>query len=245
MTQTKKTILIVDDEEDLREAMVFDFKRKGFEVKSASNGVEAFKIVETELLDVVLTDARMPNGDGLELINKMRERNHALPPVILVTGFADITAEQAYARGCDGIFAKPFDRKALFEYVDRCTVSAESRFKRKDGLSEVNMAFGLKLMRSNQVIESKAISFGRGGMFCILNHEFPSLGENIEFNLATSVPQIKQIAGRGVVRWTRATAQENLTIGCGIEITDLNDDCRKSVIEWMESLKTKCYIPRN
>lgn len=244
MASDKKSILIVDDEEDLRDAMAFDFTRKGFEVVTASNGQDAYKTVESRHLDLVLTDARMPNGDGLELISKIRARNGSHPPVFLVTGFADITLEQAYARGTDGVFNKPFDRKALFEQVERALLSLNDRLKGKAGESDVQMSSGLKLMNSGIVVPSSITSVGRCGIFCKLGKEFPSLGEMVEFSLDCPSASLNQVAGRGVVRFTRATGQDELPMGCGVELTYLNEKSRAEVGRWIEAHPVKALIPK-
>ena len=118
MTDLKDiTLLIVDDEESLRDAMVYDFKRRGFNVLDASNGTQAFEIVKKTKVDIVLTDVRMPGGDGVELLDHIKAYNPELPVVMFITGFADITLEEAYDKGVDAVFAKPFDRKALLTAV--------------------------------------------------------------------------------------------------------------------------------
>ena len=66
------TILIVDDEIDLRDSIAFDYKRKGFNVLVASSGNEAFEIVKKNKVNVVLSDVRMPDGDGIELLYNIK-----------------------------------------------------------------------------------------------------------------------------------------------------------------------------
>jgi DNA-binding NtrC family response regulator len=113
----KYALLVVDDEETLREAIAFDFKRKGFNVQSAANGTQALEIVKQAPIDLIISDVRMPNGDGLELLREVRRRDPEVPVVVFVTGFADATEEECLRRGAWKVFAKPFDRKALFATV--------------------------------------------------------------------------------------------------------------------------------
>ena len=107
------TILIVDDDAALRKALVFDFTRKGFQVLSAGNGKDAYELVKNQRVDLILTDVRMPGGDGVELLDRVKSLCPELPIVIFITGFTDLTIVDAYAKGVDAIFAKPFDRKML------------------------------------------------------------------------------------------------------------------------------------
>jgi DNA-binding response OmpR family regulator len=68
------SILVVEDEEELRNILCMFFKRRKAKVFSASNGEIAFEIVNREKIDVVLSDVRMPGTDGIWLLNKLRER---------------------------------------------------------------------------------------------------------------------------------------------------------------------------
>src|SRR5665647_200205 len=112
------TILIVDDEELLREALAFDFRRRGYNVILAGSGKEALAFLEKNHVNVVISDVRMPNGNGLELLAAIKKRNVFLPVVMLITGFADLSLEEAYNLGADAVFPKPFDRQALQAAVE-------------------------------------------------------------------------------------------------------------------------------
>ena len=113
----KYKILIVDDEETLRDALVFDFKRRGFTVFSAENAAKAFGIVEENSPDIVISDIRMPGGNGLSLLKKIRERDPDVPVVMFITGFADATEAECLEKGVKKVITKPFDRKVLLEAV--------------------------------------------------------------------------------------------------------------------------------
>jgi two-component system, NtrC family, response regulator GlrR len=112
----KFTVLVVDDEADLRDAIVYDFKRRGFTVLSAVSGASAYRQIEVQTVDIVVSDVRMPEGDGTFLLEKIRASGRKIP-VILVTGFTDHTEQELLAKGAVKVFAKPFDRKALMRAV--------------------------------------------------------------------------------------------------------------------------------
>src|SRR4051794_4953181 len=109
----KYKILVVDDEEGIRDAIVFDFKRKGFTVMSAENGIKAFEIVKATKIHLVISDMRMPGGDGMSLLEEIRKYDPQIPTVIFITGFADVTEAECLAKGARKVLAKPFDRKVL------------------------------------------------------------------------------------------------------------------------------------
>ena len=134
LENSKFNILVVDDEAILRSAIVFDFKRKGFNVLDAENGAQAFEIVKANKIDLVLTDVRMPGGDGIELLDKIKALNASLPVVMFITGFADISLEEAYDKGVDAVFAKPFDRKALLAAVLKALSDINDKWTSRKGV---------------------------------------------------------------------------------------------------------------
>lgn len=109
-------ILIVDDEAELRDAIVFDFKRKGFTVYSAENGIKAIEILKNHKIDLVISDIRMPECDGLALLERIRSTTDGKPPsLIFITGFTDVTVDECLVRGAVMVFSKPYDRKELMK----------------------------------------------------------------------------------------------------------------------------------
>lgn len=106
-------VLIVDDESDLRQALAFDFRRRGCQVFEASSGRTAIEVVRLHRIDVVLSDVRMPNGSGVDLLKEIREIDPDLPIVLLATGFADLTEAEALELGAYALLEKPIDRKRM------------------------------------------------------------------------------------------------------------------------------------
>jgi DNA-binding NtrC family response regulator len=110
-------VLVVDDEELLRDSMVYDFKRKGFTVFSAGNGVSALETVRTHDIHLVLSDISMPGGGGIKLLEEVRAFHASIPVVILMTGFTDTSNADFVSQGAFGVVFKPFDRKILMASV--------------------------------------------------------------------------------------------------------------------------------
>jgi CheY-like chemotaxis protein len=110
-----KTILVVDDEPSVLFALSegLSDRRHGVRVTTAANGIEAVAVLEAGPVDLVLTDLRMPDMDGFELLAFLR-RNHAALPVILMTalGNAETSARLATA-GSFECLPKPFDLPEL------------------------------------------------------------------------------------------------------------------------------------
>jgi CheY-like chemotaxis protein len=113
MKPSQKTVLVVDDEPDIREIFKDEFSYLGFRVLEAENGVLALALVESESVDLVVSDVRMPGGDGIEFLKKCRQRNAKSPKFFLVTGFHSNTDQEVMGFGAQGIFYKPFDLNTL------------------------------------------------------------------------------------------------------------------------------------
>jgi len=122
MTQTTTSnshrILLVDDDESVRDMMSLTLENKGFDVVSASSVTEALKLIVTETFDVLITDLHMPNpSDGFAVITAMR---HSQPSALtlLVSGYPDVkSAMEAILLETDDIIVKPFAPGKLADIV--------------------------------------------------------------------------------------------------------------------------------
>jgi DNA-binding NtrC family response regulator len=106
------TILVVDDEELIRETIAADFHRKGFKVLTAENGNRAFEFIITQPIDLVISDVQMPECDGPALLKKTQETKPSLP-FIFMSGGSTITEAECLRMGARKFLMKPFDFKAL------------------------------------------------------------------------------------------------------------------------------------
>jgi DNA-binding response OmpR family regulator len=111
--RSSATVLLVDDDSAHRNAIAFDFKRKGYRVLQAGSGSEAWEIIQKEEVHLVITDIRMPDGNGVDLLRRIKDRDPNLPPVILMTGYTDLNLDGATDWGAEAVFLKPFERKEL------------------------------------------------------------------------------------------------------------------------------------
>ncbi len=104
----KTKILIVDDEDDLRELLASEFEFHGYEVYAAESGTAAMMVLDKVKVDIVLSDVRMPNGNGVWLLQQIRGKFGTSLPVFFLTGFSDINEEKAVKLDSQGLFHKPF-----------------------------------------------------------------------------------------------------------------------------------------
>jgi CheY-like chemotaxis protein len=83
-----KKILVVDDEENIRELYKEEFEELGYGVTTVADGVEALRAMEDAKFDLVTLDMRMPDMDGIETLRKMKEKDSTLP-VIICTAYEE------------------------------------------------------------------------------------------------------------------------------------------------------------
>lgn len=101
-------ILIVDDDQDIREMLGNYFSREGYEVDYACDGEEGLEITKKKSFSLILLDIMMPKMDGYVMLAKLRE--FCDTPVILLTGKGEQTDKiKGFTKGCDDYVVKPFD----------------------------------------------------------------------------------------------------------------------------------------
>ena len=106
-------VLVVDDEAELVRAMARILKARGFEVQTASNGMEALEILTKQTFDVMLVDLVMPGMSGLELLKRAKTLQEQLE-VVMMTAYADVdTAVTSVKAGAYDFLTKPFDAGRL------------------------------------------------------------------------------------------------------------------------------------
>jgi excisionase family DNA binding protein len=109
-------VLIVDDDEQVREYVRVNLEAEGYSVREAGNAEEGLLAVEESTPDLVLLDVMMPQVDGWEMLQQLQERHGEAVPVVMFSGKADAaTADEVAERGARGFIGKPFDPGQLIE----------------------------------------------------------------------------------------------------------------------------------
>ena len=119
-TKISRRILIVDDEEDLRDILTFILKKFCSNIFVSSNITEAYQSFIDNKIELVISDIKMPGGDGFKLLDKIRQNTTcAQPRFIFISGGNDITDEQSVLikTQTDGLFSKPFQIKVITEKI--------------------------------------------------------------------------------------------------------------------------------
>jgi len=116
-----EAILIVDDEKNYPPILSAILKEEGFETLTAFSGEEALEILKDSDVDLVLTDMKMPFMDGIELLERIKDKDSELP-VIMMTAHGTVEkAVEAMQKGAYNYIMKPFDNERLIIYVNKAT----------------------------------------------------------------------------------------------------------------------------
>lgn len=119
MTRKPPHILLVDDDESMRDSIAFALRDRGVVVSEQTSGNRALAFLQSHSVDLIITDIRMPDGDGIALLTAVAQLKPR-PPVIVISGFS-VDEEELMAQGAYGILMKPFDLKQLYSLVSEAT----------------------------------------------------------------------------------------------------------------------------
>lgn len=106
-------LLIVEDEEIIRNNLVSSFKERGFAIESAANGEDGLFLAEEYPIDLAIVDIGLPGITGLELISKLRESGNPLPVIVLTARDTWQDKVEGLSTGADDYMAKPFQFEEL------------------------------------------------------------------------------------------------------------------------------------
>ena len=124
-------ILVVDDDDIFRTAVEKNLKMAGHEIRSAENGSKGLGQLSSEKPDLIISDIRMPEMDGVEMLKAIRATSQI--PIILMTGFAEIMETQtAHSLGANDFIPKPFTSEDLNHAIERCLRPAHKAATKDD-----------------------------------------------------------------------------------------------------------------
>lgn len=225
----KKSILLVDDESDLRLAIKDTLVSNGFDVTEASDGAEGLQKFLTRSFDLVLSDIRMPRMSGFDMLNEIRKRCGSAVPIVLMTGYSEVSAQSAYARGANALFWKPFLRRPLLDTIRSLLLPVQERWTKAPVADVTNLP----------LLQGSLENLGIGGFFSPMKSEFPEVGTKVRFLITGLGPDV---FGVGVVRCVRRHGESGYQAGCGVEFQWVEEGS-KELLEKIQSMTTKSYIP--
>ncbi len=149
-----RTILVVDDEDFVRDTLRIHLERAGYRVVTADDGEDAIEALKAHDISLIITDIKMPGIDGFGVLSYV-EQNYSFLPVVMLTGYVDVeVGVAAMTRGACDYVAKPVGKKELIATVERALGEVESaREKESFQLSGVYL-----LTDGGKLIHHKAVA---------------------------------------------------------------------------------------
>ncbi|MEO8412022.1 MAG: response regulator transcription factor [Ginsengibacter sp.] len=134
--QNKLSILLVEDEENLQDALRLNFEMEGYEVTSAYDGAEALKAVHNEYFDLIILDVMLPEIDGITVCENIRLFNSEIPILILSAKNNSADRVMGLQKGADDYLTKPFDLTELLIRV-RKLINKSKLISSKHPIAEI------------------------------------------------------------------------------------------------------------
>ncbi|ABR85608.1 MULTISPECIES: two-component system response regulator RssB [Pseudomonas aeruginosa group] len=156
MHKVSATLLIIDDDEVVRESLAAYLEDSSFKVLQATNGLQGLQIFESEQPDLVICDLRMPQIDGLELIRRIRETASETPIIVLSGAGVMNDAVEALRLGAADYLIKPLEDLAVLEHsvrraLDRAHLRVENqRYRDKLEAANRELQASLNLLQEDQ-----------------------------------------------------------------------------------------------
>ena len=135
MSQTKASILLVEDEEHLLDALKLNLELEGYEVTTAGDGVAALKAVENEYFDLIIMDVMMPEMDGISATESIRIRKNDVPILMLSAKNSSTDRVLGLKKGADDYLTKPFNLEELLLRVEKL-IEKNKKIQDKDTIGE-------------------------------------------------------------------------------------------------------------
>lgn len=234
-----KKILFIDDEVDLVEILSERFQLFGAITSVASSVEEALKKLTENQYDLIISDMQMPGGSGIDIFNKMQNKEGSKAVKIIVTGHADLSHEEIYDRGIDAIFTKPFQLKDLVSAVGFLLEKPENRWSRKHERISCDAELTIRLESIESAVLSKMVNIGRGGMSLQVPSPPPHIGQVVHF--AATENLASKFDGHGICRWVNF---KDGIFYIGLEFTELSKETIDSILGLIKQKNPVPYIPK-
>lgn len=248
----KPQVLVIDDEPGICDIIVEELTQRGVKAYGMSDPAEALKALATMKLDVVISDLRMPNMDGIALLKEIRKTHHYFPSVMFVSGYTSRqTLDQVMDMGAVALLEKPIDMNKLFatvmeQYIE--DVHDKSRILGVDERIPSVINGQLKLTIGG---------IGFGGAFIPL--ELADGNSVARQDLGSKIMEIgnlvsfwfhldddrgsEPIKATGEVVWRRDECRDGLQAGIGIKFVQLSEGDLDRVRDYARLNRILSFIP--
>lgn len=233
-------ILLVDDEPDILSLLEDILERRKYIVHSANSISKALKVLEENKdISLVISDIKMPEGTGIELLKTLRANNPIKPIVLFLTAFTDISIEDVYNRGASGFIEKPIDIKAFIKTIEETL--EEVHHDTKDKIEEIPCKEDVCI----KLTSLEGAKIGTGGVFIPLDEINVRPKELVRFQINFSNGQ-PQISGIGEVAWIRrGDTKGPQPQGIGLKFVNLEEASERIIHNWVRQQGIIAFIPNN
>lgn len=233
----QKSILIVEDEQELLDIISMVLRNKGYNVYTASNGKLALEIIETkgQELDLILSDIIMPQMSGIQLLDEIKKKLPFKPIVALTTGHTNTNIEDIYAKGAVNLLRKPFHLEDLTKMINEI-------FESQNAGDETKVKGKIELNFNN--LNNPNIKLGQKGLFLKDYLNFTT-NDIVELNITFNEGEIKNIKAIGEIVWVRSSKVDNLNAGTGVRFIRLSPDQEENLKRYSEKNLVISVIPKN
>jgi two-component system chemotaxis response regulator CheY len=230
----KLTVLVVDDQEAFLQAVVDELHFLGFETVSAQDGQIAFDKAKNAKFDLIISDIRMPNKDGRWFLTELRKTQKNFPPFLFMTGFADLSIQEAYSLGVDGFLGKPLNPEKLEYMLSKLILPFESRWSAalaEKPIHHIEKTYACSAFES----QLKEINFGRGGMYLSMQKLAFDVGDTLSFKFVFESGNLKIFEGCGTIVWKKENP-EGVADEYGVYFDQLSQE---TLAVWVPYIKSK------
>lgn len=129
-------LLVVEDEENLRETLKLNLELEGYEVTTVSTGLEALQVIKKEYFDLLILDIMLPEMDGITVCENIRLQNNDVPILFLSARNSGVDRIEGLKKGGDDYLTKPFNLEELLLRIDKL-VTKSKKLKERTPINEV------------------------------------------------------------------------------------------------------------
>ena len=144
MKEKKASILVVEDEETLREALKLNLELEGYEITTADNGPAVLKMVKNEYFDLIVLDIMLPDMDGITVCETIRMQHNDVPILFLSARNSSADKVEGLKKGGDDYLTKPFNLEELLLRVDKLIIK-NKKIKEPQSVADVYEFEGCKI----------------------------------------------------------------------------------------------------
>ena len=157
MLNEKNKILIVEDEQDIRDLLIFNLQKEGFKVESADNGDSALSLIRKNNFDLILLDLMLPGIGGFDLTRILKnDKKTSETPILMLTAKGEESdIVKGLELGADDYMTKPFSIKVLVARINKILIKSSNRSDEANVLKHNSLSINLKAR--DVIVEGKKI----------------------------------------------------------------------------------------